>query len=179
MNDAFIAINVTTDRGILNTSGAPIILYLNSEDDIKSVISNNEEFENFIVSSCKDVHDYLTGKIETISVEFESENNDLDEFLIEDIFDLSHFEHILEEIVKEVFNDLYNYVHKKDYDFDKLLSVEENLKSLYKEIEDIYKDKMQSNTAYHYFISEIKKKYDFLETNQGIISKYIKNILSI
>ena len=99
--------------------------------------------------------------------------------MIEELFDLSHFEHILEEIAKEVFNGLYNYVHKKDYDFDKLLSTEENLKSLYKEIEDIYKDKMQSNTAYHYFVSEIKKKYDFSETNQRIISKYIKNILSI
>ena len=179
MNDSFIAINVINNDSIMNSSGTPIILYLSSNDDIIKVLSENEEFKKLIQNSFTNINDYLRGKISAISIQFENENNSTYEFAIKDLFNLSIFENIKEDVVKSSFNDLYKYVYKKDYEFDKLLTTEQNLINLYTEIKNIYKDKMNSKTAYHYFLSEIKKKYDISDYDKEILSNYIINILNI
>lgn len=179
MNDSFIAINIICEDKILNKDKNPIIMYLSSDDDLKDILQSNKNFTNYIKTICLSVDIYQKAKIHTISIEFDNENNNTQVFDLQDLFTIDNFEKILEEITIKVFDDLYVYVYKKNYEFNKLLSHNENLTNLYNEIVETYKDKINSNTAFHYFVSEIKKQYNLNTTNIEYISEYIKTILKI
>jgi len=179
MNDSFIAINITYNKEILNNSEIPIILYWNFSDNLCDIFQKDDKFFSLIKQICNNIDIYQFGKISTILVNSDSEETKTNSYLIQDIFDIKLFEELFNEIVSNVFNELYKYVYKKDYEFNKLISIEDNLKSLYTEIENQYKDKMNANTAYHYFMSEVKKKYELNEKNLNEISQFFENILNI
>lgn len=167
---SIVAINITKSGMLLNKNSVPILFYCNSSKDIKEVILENEEFQNYLNREVFTFDNYSDSLISysfynIIDGEDSYEENSIE---IEDWKSLKELPELVNEYIKRVIDKIIN---KTGIIISLTGDFENDILNVYLEIDKKYPGKF-SKLTYKYYIEHELLKYNLKDHNyKFLISK--------